>query len=472
MQTLSLKSRIGLCMTIMTLIIITLISAAAYLEFKEALVGSLDYRLHSDAGAVIAFLAADETLVEKHRVIKTILSSNTDSRRMGYGVWFDDEKEYFASSDSFGKINELIQSHSKDITQKVEYSFYTIDYEGIPCRVIWAKYPNPMHNSSDNNTVNIVVALTGKYTWHEIGEFLRLLLISGGIALWITIVLVILVLRWGFKPINYIASQMDNLSSGNMMQLDMDIPNSPEELQPFVVAWDQMLNRLSNAMRQQKQFTADASHELRTPLTIIKSTLQVARFKKRSAESYESTIDQCLEDMKRLEKLIAQLLELARFDEESSRMPYRDVDLQELIENACQQYSEAADQRGRKIIPNTCKFNYKCNRDQILRAISNLLENAIKYGPKETDIIVDLKEVDNNIMLTVHDEGGNISAKELDFLFDRFYRSDTARNHKSGGAGLGLAITKEIIQRHHGEINVKSSPKSGTDFTITLPIVE
>lgn len=470
MQTLSLKSRIGLCMTAVTLIIITLISAVAYQEFKEALVTSLDNRLHSDAEAVIAFIAADETPAEKHRVIKTILSSNTDSHRLGYGVWFDGENEYFASSESFDKINELMKLHSKDTMKKGDSSFYTIDYQGSPCRVIWAKYPNPMQNSPDKNTVNVVVALNGKYTWHEIGEFLRLLLISGGIALWVTIGLVIWVLRWGFKPIDYITSQMDNLSSGNMMQLDIDIPNSPEELQSFVVAWDQMLSRLSNAMRQQKQFTADASHELRTPLTIIKSTLQVARFKKRSAESYESTIDQCLEDMKRLEKLIAQLLELARFDEESSCMLYRDVDLQELIENACQQYSEAATQKGQKIIPDTCKLTYKCNSDQILRAISNLLENAIKYGPKETDILIDLKKTDNNIMLTVHDAGGNIPSKELTSVFDRFYRSDTARNHKSGGAGLGLAITKEIILRHHGNISVKSSPKSGTDFTITLPM--
>lgn len=470
MKTLSLKLRIGLCITAMTLLIIIVLSAVAYCEFKEALVTSLDNRLRSDTRSVIDFMATDETPDEKLRVINLILSSDTDSHRLGYGIWFDDENEYLARSDSFEKINKLLQTHSKDVFQKGEHTFYTIDYEGSPCRVIWARYPNTLQGFSDKSMINIVVALSGKNAWHEIGEFLRLLLILGGITLWVTVGLVMWVLRWGLKPVNYIAGQMDDISSGNMMQLEIDIPGSPEELQPFVIAWGKMLKRLSNSMRQQKQFTADASHELRTPLAIIKSTLQIARFKKRSAESYESAIDQCLEDTMRLEKLTGQLLELARFDEESAHLQYKDVDLQELIANACEQYLETANQKKQTLIVNTCKLNFRCNGDHILRAISNLIENAIKYGPKETDILIGLKQSDNAIILTIHDEGGNISSKELDSVFDRFYRTDTARNHKSGGAGLGLAITKEIIQRHDGKISVKSSPESGTDFVITLPM--
>lgn len=457
----------------MIIVIIAIISTLAYTEFKEAIIRSLDDKLRSDVGAAIVLLSSDSSETEIQKNIKSILGNKIDTHRLAYGVWLEGQDNYIACSKSFENIINILNSKPNKDSAKENLMFYNIEYQGKSCRAVWGNYTKTLDAFPGTNNINIVVLISSHHAWHEIGEFVRALLIAGVIAAWITVGLVMCVLRWGLKPIDSLADIMADTSVGNLFKLKFKESKSPEEIKPFAIAWNQLIARLSKAMSQQKQFTADASHELRTPLTVIKSSLQISRFQKRSPESYETTIDQCLKETERMGRLIDQLLELARFDEYISCEDWRKINLQDLILISCDKYSESANQKG-QIINTKDLFSVSImgNPNQLTRAFSNLIENSVKYASDNSEIAVEMYRANDNIEIVFHDEGGEIPANECEAIFDRFYRADKARSHKSGGAGLGLAITKEIIERHNGSISVISTPQDGTNFTVTIPVQE
>lgn len=457
----------------MIVVIITIISTLAYTEFKEAIIDNLDDKLRSDVGAAIVLLSNGTSEAEIQKTIKSILGNKTDTHRLAYGVWLDDQRDYIASSESFKDVISVLTSKLNKESNKENLNFYNIEYQGKTCRAAWGNYTKTLDVFPKANNLNIVVLVSSHYAWHEIGEFVRALLITGVIAVWLTAGLVMCILRLGLKPIQLVANEMADTSVGNLFRLKFKETESPEEIKPFAIAWNQLIAKLSKTMSQQKQFTADASHELRTPLAVIKSSLQISRFQKRSTESYEKTIDQCLKETQRMEKLIDQLLELARFDEDISCESWQKTDLQDLLVNICEKYTEVAKQKKQTInIKDILSIAIIANPNQLTRAFSNLIENAVKYAPENSEITIEMHRENSNIEIIFHDEGGGIPANECESIFDRFYRADKARSHKSGGAGLGLAITKEIIERHNGSISVKSTPQDGTIFTVKFPILK
>ena len=470
MQPLSIKTRICINITIMIVVIVTIISSVAYTEFKEAVVRGLDDKLRADVGAANIFLSsyASETVISSN--IHSVLSSEADKRRVGYGVWFEGQNDYIACSDSFDELFRLLKSKKNTDSNNKSMYFHNISFEGRYYRGVWANYTKTLHAFPGDKNINIVVFISRQNAWHEISEYVRVLLITCLIAVGIIFCLIMYILKWGLSPIHSITDQMEDTSGNNLFHLKFKDSELPKEIKPFVIAWNQLIVRLSKVMNQQKQFTADASHELRTPLAVIKSTLQISRFKTRSTVFYQSTIDKCLSEMSRMENLIDQLLELARFDEGISKQYWHNTNLENLIVAACDKHSETASQKKQSINTNGIfPFSIDCNSDHLIRAFSNLIENAVKYGPANSDIVVEMQLIDDNIAINFKDAGGGIPADECDSIFDRFYRADKARNQKSGGAGLGLAITKEIIVRHGGSIKVISNLNDGTVFTITLP---
>ena len=455
--------------TVMIFIVIVVISSVAYFEFKESLMKNLDYRLRSDAESTFSFFTLNESDTEMNQHISSFLGSQAHKHRLGFGLWFDKGGGHAITSDNFHSIREKLIPPENDTPERPQYNFSNIEYKDRPYRVLWAKYRVNTKDFKDRGDLNVVVAIGSNSLWDEVGEFLRLLIILGAISIWVCIGLVMLILRWGLKPVNEIAMQMNDISGAKISHSVSDIKNVSEELRPFITAWDSMLSRIAETVRRQKRFTADASHELRTPLAVMKSTLQLARLKKRSAQEYESAMDQCLEDMQRMERLIDQLLDLSNCDDESKQLHLERVDITDILSDVVSNYTGIAAEGGQSIKLRACKALVSCDRQQITRAVSNLVENAIKYGPSQSEILITAKVDDGAIVITVHDAGGSIAPDKLERIFDRFYRVDISRSHKSGNAGLGLAIARQIVTRHRGDIRVESDPEAGTDFIIRLP---
>lgn len=458
-------------MAIMVVAIIAVLSVTAYVQFRETLKKGMDNSLLSQADAVTASMTSDDSLLEARREIQAFFGPINDSQSPVYRVWFEDEQEDYVASCSQENWPLDWNPHSAEAPAIGKYKFFEAWREETPYRLLWIRPQGSGTNSPTKQPLNIIIAAYDGHVDTQIGDFLKVLAVLGVVIVILSIGVTLLILRWGMKPVAQITSKMNDVTGKNLSQLSHYIPDSPAEMRPFVQAWDQMIERLALAMQQQRRFTADASHELRTPLAIVKSTLQASRSRKRSSDTYESAIDQSLEDLERLEHLIEQLLLLAHLDDIEGQSDWQTVDLAGLVADACEQYLPFAEQQRGTLKWQVCPAKVNGSYDQLRGLLANLIDNAIKYGPKPGEVSVSMHSLNGLVNVLVHDQGGNIPKEEQKHIFDRFYRIRKTRRRTSTGSGLGLALAQEIAQKHRGSIAVQSNPKSGTDFVVALPYI-
>lgn len=231
------------------------------------------------------------------------------------------------------------------------------------------------------------------------------------------------------------------------------------------------LRPIEEAHAAQARFTADASHELRTPLAAMRAETEVAlRDPHLTLSDARELMSSNLEELSRLSDLSEGLLQLARGDvDDALREP---VQVSDLIQLAVDHVSSSA--KHKKISIKTGALpavEVLGDGRQLKQAVVILLDNAIKYSPAKTTITVKASKKDAVIIMSVHDQGQGISADDLPYVFDRFYRADAARSQANvSGHGLGLAIAKQVVTQHNGTIAVTSKLNEGSTFTISLPI--
>jgi len=471
MQPLSLKWRLGICVAVLVIAIITVLSITAYVQFRETLKAGVDSALLWQAEAVTVSMAVDDSLLEARKEIQAFFGPINDAKSPVYRVWFEGEQKDYAASCSQESWPLDWKVQSAEAPAIGNRKLFEASRGEIPYRLLWTRAPDPRESSSTKQSLNIIIAAYDGHVDSQIGDFLQVLLIMGVIVVVLSIGATLLILKWSMKPVAGITTKMNDITGKNLNQLSSYLTDAPSELRPFVRAWDEMIERLALAMQQQRRFTADASHELRTPLAIVKSTLQAARSRKRSPEAYESAMDQSLEDLGRLEHLIEQLLTLAHLDDIESQSDRRTVDLGNLVADICEQYLPFAEQQENPLKWQVCSGKVSGNDEQLRRLIANLIDNAIKYGPKASEVSVSMHSSNGLVKVLVHDKGGRIPTEEQKLIFERFYRIRKARERASSstGSGLGLALVREVAQIHGGTITVQSNPKTGTDFVVTLP---
>lgn len=230
------------------------------------------------------------------------------------------------------------------------------------------------------------------------------------------------------------------------------------------------LQPIEEAMEAQGRFTADASHELRTPLTSMRTEIEVSlRAKKLSEKEARSLLSSNLEEVKNLEALSAGLLTLARYSEHEAQT-WEEVSLKNISAEAIAKIEPLANAHSIAINQAIDDVGIEGVSSSLQELLIVLLDNAIKYGKPNTATEVAIKRQGSNAMIEVSDKGVGIKAAEIGHIFDRFYRADSSRSkQKTGGYGLGLSIAKQIVDVHHGTINVTSKEGEGTTFLVKLP---
>jgi signal transduction histidine kinase len=227
---------------------------------------------------------------------------------------------------------------------------------------------------------------------------------------------------------------------------------------------------LDDSFRQVRRFSADASHELQTPLTILKGEIEVALRSGRTPEDYQQVLTSSLEEIERISRLVEGLLLLARADSGVLRMDHKPVDLPQLVaEVAAQMQKMAADQGVSLRQEDLAPVTLYGDKEQLLRLLRNLIDNAIKYTPAGGRVTLSLRGDGSQARISVTDTGIGLSEAEQAQIFTRFYRAAQARSQSGGGAGLGLCIAQSIAEAHGGKIQVHSSPGQGSTFTVVLP---
>ncbi|MGF9966881.1 sensor histidine kinase [Bacillus rhizoplanae] len=243
----------------------------------------------------------------------------------------------------------------------------------------------------------------------------------------------------------------------------------------FFIGWflaNRSLVPIQNSWEKQTQFAADASHELRTPLSVIQTHLELLfRHPQYTIEQESMTIYKVLQEVKRMNKLVSDLLTLAKTDSNQLLIQKKEFAIGELVSTIIHQFEPIAELQNISIIEDVDKqLMYKGDKERIHQLLVILMDNAMKYNIKNGQIKVTCNKNGSLVNIIIEDTGIGISNEELPHIFDRFYRSDKSRTRSEGGTGLGLSIAKWITDAHNGEIKIRSERHKGTRVTIKFPI--
>lgn len=266
-------------------------------------------------------------------------------------------------------------------------------------------------------------------------------------------------------PIDKITATARRISAEDLSSR-LNLPNHGDEVSRLADTFDDMLARIESGFARERQFTADASHELRTPLAAMQTILDFTRASERPAAEYRQALDDLAEESDRLQNLVEGLLILAR-NENGLKLDKRQVDLTLLLADVTDSLRPLAESKRLTLtFERTPSIGLFADPDALIRLFVNLLDNAIKYTERG-GVTVSAREEDDNILIEIADTGVGIPAEHLPHIFERFYRADSSRS--SRGAGLGLAITAQIVQGHGGRLEVQSEAGAGTRFIVRLP---
>jgi len=273
--------------------------------------------------------------------------------------------------------------------------------------------------------------------------------------------------KQALRPVQHLSRLVREIRTETLDQrLALDGP--PDEVQELADAFDQMLERLERSFKQQSRFVADAAHELRTPLASLRTNLEVVLSDPHAAlADYRETASALEQALGRLERLVEDLLLLARGEKDIRVEP---VYLEVLISDVIQELRTLAQSHQVSLRYDIIdEVMLQADAPLLARAVSNLIENGIRYNHPGGSVTVTVHREANGVAVSVEDTGVGIPPEEKSHIFERFYRVDRSRARNQGGAGLGLSITAHIVQLHGGHIGVESTPGVGSTFTLWLP---
>lgn len=305
---------------------------------------------------------------------------------------------------------------------------------------------------------------------------LRLILVSAGlIVLAATALVGYRLATIALRPVD-LMTQRAQLIGRDQLKARLAEPETDDELSRLAHVLNEMLDRLYQIIESHQRFAADASHELRSPLAILRGRLELALRRARSVEEYRAVVETCLSEVVRLTRLSEDLLELARSDAQRLDLDLTEVELQPLVAQEVARLLPEAESRN---VTLTAQVNSDltviADETRLRRVLGNLLSNAVHYSkPEGGRVIVNAGngagDGDGEVWIEVCDDGIGLDVEHQQHVFERFWRADEARNVRSGGAGLGLAICREIVRAHGGRITFNSSPGRGSSFRICFPV--
>ncbi|UFH56934.1 cell wall metabolism sensor histidine kinase WalK [Spirosoma sp. KNUC1025] len=330
---------------------------------------------------------------------------------------------------------------------------------------VGVRYP-----TSKGTQLIIVASGNDRYGFPKLVRLREILFIGWSLSLIIVGIAGYLFATDALRPVSELIGQVNAISATNIHER-LRVGRQRDELADLARTFNDLLIRLEEAFVLQKSFVSHASHELRTPLTVMMGQIEVTRLQARTTEEYEVAFDALLDEVKSMIRLVNGLLELARASSDVITLNYQPVRVDELLWQAQSQIIHKKPEYQIDIdfdnLPNQEEDLVIVGEESLLQtAFQNLMENGCKYSSNES-VSVRIFFEQGQIQLTFSDKGFGIPANDLPHIFEPFYRSEMTMTVK--GHGIGLALTKRIIELHKGQIRVESTVGQGTTFRITLP---
>jgi two-component system phosphate regulon sensor histidine kinase PhoR len=235
----------------------------------------------------------------------------------------------------------------------------------------------------------------------------------------------------------------------------------------------QELTELRRTEQVRRDFVANVSHELRTPLASLKAAIETLQEGALADPAVaQDFLARAASEVDRLVSLVEELLELSQLEAGVLPLSRRPVDAGELLQRAVERMRPQAERKGLRLLAHDAPGlpSLSADAERLERAILNLLDNAIKFTPAGGTVEASVAPCPEGVLITVRDTGPGIEREDLPRIFERFYKAD--RSRQSGGAGLGLAIARHIVEAHGGRIWAESQPEQGATFAFALPLAD
>ena len=446
MRRLSLSSRLALLFAACTAVV-SLFAGVLFSRASEAHFVELDQQL------------LDGKLIGLRRALHDIQSSESEIRLadelsrqadLSLRITGSDGKRWYDSSTGL----------PEDLPHQPGLS--TVSDEGTDYRVLNA----PLYlDKPDSPQLTLLLDIT--HHQHFLQRMQRLIWLTVGLSALATALLGAWAARSGLRPLR----RMSVIASGVSAQsLNARLPeeNMPSELTDLAHSFNAMLGRLDDSFQRLSAFSADIAHELRTPLSNLLTHTQVTLTRPRPLEDYREALHSNLEELQWMAQLVNDMLYLAKADHGLLTPNREPLELAEEVDVLLEYFAPLAED-ARVALSREGSARMEGDRSMLRRALSNLLDNALRFTPADGEIRVLIADQLNGLSLTIENSGDGIDQALLPRLFDRFYRADPARQEGSSEhAGLGLAITQSIIRAHGGQIHCESD-EGLTRFVIELP---
>lgn len=270
-------------------------------------------------------------------------------------------------------------------------------------------------------------------------------------------------------PIKEMTETANRLTMLNLHNERLNVKGMKNELKELAEVFNEMLDRMESSYESQKKFVSDASHELRTPIAIVQGYAgMLNRWGARDPEVLQESIEALQNEAKMMQDLVEKLLFLSRHDKKTLKLNKELFNMKPVVEDMVKETKMVVSDR---IIecPYVDDVNVYGDKQSLKQAIRVLIENAVKYSADGDKVIISCRNINGDCIIGVEDTGIGMTEKDMEHIFNRFYRSDDVRNRKIDGHGLGLSIAKLIIMAHAGKIHIRSQFTVGTRFLVTLP---
>jgi hypothetical protein len=322
------------------------------------------------------------------------------------------------------------------------------------------------HNLFDgyeNGSIRVV----GRSSWAETEEGIRqIALVLGG--LWLPLVLLTAAIAWYggglvLRPVTELVNSADHLSLST--KSDLLATSDKAEFATLANSLNLMISRIRSAAEVQEQFASDAAHELRSPLALLRTRVETTLLKNRSDEEYISSLNAMIGQIDRLTSIVETLLASARHTTSNRKIEQLDLLLPTILE----QWRLESGWPIERLELHLQSSQAFVTEDELRIVIGNLADNAARYSPEGKPIVICLERLESVTRISVRDFGPGLKKEGQAKAFDRFYRTDDARGRDHGGAGIGLAVVKRIVESCGGEVGFQSETP-GTSVWFTLPI--
>ena len=458
MRRLSIRWRLTLWYGAVLSVILAGFSGAVYLLMEHHLLTLTDSALSEELAEVAEEIGRTESYSSLPGVLRTRFPGHEgyelQVRTVGGELLFRS-----VGIESRGLPSLAVRGHGIDLPV---YASITLDSRR-PVRLASCEVAGPA------GTLLIQAAVTLVPNARALQELVTVFLTLGPMALAFAVGGGYWLARKALSPVDRMAATAAEITA---TRLDRRLaePETLDELGHLARTFNTMISRLQRSFDEVRRFTADAAHELRTPLAVMRTEAEVALRSPRSPDRDARVLENLLEEIERLSRLVSQLLFLCREDTGIGTTNFQPIRLDALVRNVVEHIEVTAKEKGLNLragLGDACDI--EGDPDRLRQLFFNLLDNAIKYTSPGGSVTVEAGPLNGHVRVIVTDTGIGIPGEHLPHVFERFYRVDSSRSPETDGNGLGLAICWSIAESHSGRLAIESTPGIGTRVSVVLP---